>query len=139
MAYYPKSKSDKWGTPPEIYDRLNEEFNFNYDPCPIDWDISTHKDGLSIPWGERTFCNPPYSNVAKWIEKAHDEWLQGKTVVLLINAVTDTVAFHKFINGKAEVRFVKGRISFINPEQPDKRTPNVKPSIIVIFKPFQPL
>ena len=37
MAYYPKSKTDKWVTPPEIYDELNREFHFNFDPCPIDW------------------------------------------------------------------------------------------------------
>ena len=30
MAYIPKSKSDKWATPKELYDKLNEEFNFNF-------------------------------------------------------------------------------------------------------------
>ena len=36
-GYMPKSKSDKWATPPEVYDPLNAEFKFNYDPCPISW------------------------------------------------------------------------------------------------------
>jgi len=133
MAYMPKSKSDKWATPPEVYDPLNTEFGFNYDPCPITWKEGD-VDGLSCEWGSTTFCNPPYSGVGKWIKKAHDEWKKGKTVVMLINAVTDTVAFHEYIYGKAEIRFVRGRIKFINALEPDKRTPNVKASMIVVFR-----
>jgi phage N-6-adenine-methyltransferase len=133
MAYIPKSKSDKWQTPPSVYDPLNAEFQFNFDPCPIEW-VPTDADGLHTEWGTSTFVNPPYSNVALWIKKSHAEWKKGKTVVMLINAITDTKAFHDYILNQAEIRFVKGRISFINPEQPDKKQPNVKASMIVIFK-----
>jgi site-specific DNA-methyltransferase (adenine-specific) len=133
MSYFPKSKSDKWITPKAFYDTLNNEFNFNHDPCPIDWkegDI----DGLTTEWGISTFVNPPYSNTAKWIKKASDESKKGKTVVMLINAVTDTKAFHEYIYNKAEIRFIKGRLTFINPLQPEKRQPNVKASMIVVFR-----
>jgi phage N-6-adenine-methyltransferase len=133
MAYIPKSKSDKWATPKELYDKLNEEFNFNFDPCPIDWKEGD-VDGLTSEWGTSTFCNFPYSKVSLWIEKAYNEYKKGKKIVLLINAITDTVAFHKYIYGKAELRFIKGRLSFINPNEPNKKQPNVKPSMIVIFK-----
>jgi len=132
MGYIPKSKSDKWQTPPEIYNRLHEEFKFNYDPCPINWKEGD-TDGLMSEWGTSTFCNPPYSATAKWIKKAHDESQKGKLVVMLINAVTDTIAFHQYIYNKAEIRFLKGRIKFINPANPDKRAPNVKASMVVIF------
>jgi len=132
MSYIPKSKSDKWETPPEIYKPLNEEFKFNYDPCPIDWN-ETCEDGLFTEWGTSTFCNPPYSQTKLWIKKASEEAQKNKTVVMLINAITDTIAFHKYIYNKAEIRFVKGRIKFINPLNPHKRTPNVKASMIVIF------
>jgi hypothetical protein len=54
---------------------------------------------------------------------------------MLINAVTDTKAFHKYIYNKTEIRFIAGRIKFINPLEPDKRTPNVKASMVVIFRP----
>lgn len=128
----PKSKSDKWMTPKHIYDELNAEFHFNYDPCPIEW-REGDKDGLLIDWGTSTFVNPPYSKVALWIEKAYNEHKKGKTIVMLINAITDTKAFHDYIYNKAEIRFIKGRLSFINPKEPTKKTPNVKPSMIVIF------
>lgn len=132
MAYFPKSKTDKWATPKDLYEKLDDEFKFNFDPCPIDWK-PTDPDGLIIPWGTSTFCNPPYSEVAKWIKKASDESFRGNRVVMLINAITDTKAFHEYIYRKAEIRFVKGRISFINPSNPTKKQPNVKPSMIVIF------
>jgi phage N-6-adenine-methyltransferase len=132
MAYIPKSKSDKWLTPPTLYQLLDNEFHFNFDPCPIDWKEGD-PNGLDIEWGSSTFCNPPYSQVAKWIKKASEESEKGKLVVMLINAITDTVAFHKYIYGKAELRFIKGRISFINPNEPNKKQPNVKPSMLVIF------
>jgi site-specific DNA-methyltransferase (adenine-specific) len=131
-GYMPKSKSDKWMTPKHIYDELNAEFHFNYDPCPIEW-REGDKDGLLTDWGTSTFVNPPYSKVALWIEKAYNEHKKGKTIVMLINAITDTKAFHDYIYNKAEIRFIKGRLSFINPKEPTKKTPNVKPSMIVIF------
>lgn len=56
---------------------------------------------------------------------------------MLINAVTDTIAFHQYIYNKAEIRFLKGRIKFINPANPEKRAPNVKASMIVIFRPIR--
>ena len=134
MAYMPKSKSDKWGTPKALYDTLNAEFHFNFDPCPLDWKPGD-PDGLVIPWGSSTFCNPPYSNVKEWIKKAYMEWKEGKQVVMLINAITDTVAFHEYIYGKAELRFLKGRVKFIDPKNPLKKSGSPKPSMIVIFKP----
>ena len=134
----PKSKSDKWQTPPEVYDPLNAEFHFDYDPCPIDWHQDTHPDALQIEWGTSVFVNPPYSKCADFIKKAHDEWMKGgKTIVMLINASTDTKAFHRYIKDKAEIRFVEGRIKFINPDEPTKRAPNVKASIICVFRPKQ--
>jgi len=133
MSYMPKSKSDKWITPPEIYSKLNEEFKFNYDPCPIEYKDGD-KDGLKADWGDSTFCNPPYSNVALWIKKSHDEWKKGKQIVMLINSITDTKAFHEYIYNKAELRFIKGRISFIDYHNPTKKQPSPKPSMIVIFR-----
>ena len=132
-GYMPKSKSDKWATPPEVYDPLNAEFKFNYDPCPISWKPGD-ADGLETDWGDCTFCNPPYSLAAKFIEKAHDEWRKGKTVVMLLNVITDTVAFHDYIYNRAELRFIKGRVKFINPAEPEKRVGAPRGSMLCIFR-----
>jgi len=125
--------SDKWATPPEILEPLTKEFQFNCDPCPITWKEGD-PDALKIEWGTKTFCNPPYSRVAEFVKKASEESKKGKTVVLLINAATDTQWFHTYIYGKAEVRFFRGRIKFINPAQPDKKVPAPRPSLLVVFK-----
>jgi phage N-6-adenine-methyltransferase len=132
-GYMPKSKTDKWATPPALYATLHAEFEFNFDPCPIDWNEGD-PDGLTIEWGTRSFVNPPYSKVAKWIAKAHQEWKKGKTVVMLINAITDTKAFHEYIYGQAELRFLKGRVSFVDPSNPTKKQPSPKPSMLVVFR-----
>lgn len=132
-GYMKKSKTDKWGTPKYLYDELDAEFNFNFDPCPINWVVGD-SDGLKSEWGSSTFVNPPYSNVKEWIKKAYEEFQKGKTVVMLINSVTDTVAFHKYIYNIAEIRFIKGRLKFINYENPEKVAPSPKPSMIVVFR-----
>lgn len=76
-----------WRTPKHLYDKLNEEFNFDFDPCPVAPDF----DGLKVEWGKCNFVNPPYSReVKKWCEKAVKEWKKGKTVVMLVASRTDT-------------------------------------------------
>lgn len=102
--------NDHWGTPKYLYDQLNAEFNFDFDPCPLHADF----DGLSIPWGKSNFVNPPYNRVdkPKFILKAFEEWCKGNTCVLLIPAATSTVQFHDIILPFAEIRWVRGRIAF---------------------------
>jgi site-specific DNA-methyltransferase (adenine-specific) len=132
-AYIPKSKTDNWATPKDLYDKLDSEFHFDFDPCPITWKEGD-ADGLSVEWGQSNFVNPPYSKVSDWIKKSYNEWKKGKQVVMLINAITDTKAFHEYILNNAEIRFIKGRIKFMNVANPMKSAPNVKASILVIFK-----
>lgn len=76
------------------------------------------------------FCNPPYSQIAKWVEKAYHEGQKENTiVVLLIPARTDTRYFHNYIYGKSEIRFVKGRLKF-----GDSKYNAPFPSMIVVFR-----
>lgn len=111
-------KSDEWATPQALFDQLDKEFHFTLDPCASD---ANHKcetfftkedDGLSKKWGGVAFCNPPYSRIAKWVQKAFEEAKDGTTVIMLIPSRTDTRWFHDYIYGKHEIRFIKGRIKF---------------------------
>jgi site-specific DNA-methyltransferase (adenine-specific) len=122
-----KSACDNYSTPAELYKKLNNEFNFDFDPCPLD--PSPKVDGLSIEWGGVTFCNPPYSQISKWCEKAYQESLKGKTVVMLIPSRTDTKYWHNFIMKAREIRFIKGRLKFGN-----SKNSAPFPSCIVVFK-----
>ena len=41
--------SDNWATPEEFYNKLNNEFNFDFDPCPLCYEeITPEKDGLLV-------------------------------------------------------------------------------------------
>jgi site-specific DNA-methyltransferase (adenine-specific) len=110
-------ENDNWATCPNFYKKLNDEFNFDFDPCPINTGvISPDKDGLLIEWGQRNFINPPYSlNLkTKFVERAVQQSLKGKLCVLLVPVSTSTRLFHDVIKPNADdIRFVKGRIPFI--------------------------
>ena len=121
------SITSHWRTPQGLYEKLNKEFNFNFDPCP--YTDKPEFDGLSIEWGKRTFCNPPYGReIGKWIAKGYEEWQKGKIVVFLIPSRTDTIWWHKFIMKATEIRFIEGRLKFS-----DYHNSAPFPSAIVIF------
>lgn len=131
------SKSNEWATPLDFYKKLDNEFHFNLDPCSDDTNYKCEKhytleeDGLSQNWGGcRVFCNPPYSEISKWVEKAFREGHKDNTiVVLLIPARTDTRYFHDYILHRSEIRFVKGRLKF-----GDGKNSAPFPSMVVIFR-----
>ena len=134
------SDKDYWETPKELFNELDNEFHFTLDPCATD---SNHKckkyyteeqDGLSMTWGERVFCNPPYGNeLPKWVKKAHDAVKEDNTiVVMLIPARTDTRWFHQYIKYRSEVRLLKGRVKFEINGEPKQSAPF--PSMIVVFR-----
>jgi hypothetical protein len=104
------SKSDHWSTPIDFYKKLDAEFKFTCDPCPLNSDF----DGLQIAWLGRVFCNPPYSNIKGFIEKGRQEIANGNAelVVFLVPARTDTKWFHNHCLHRAEIRFVVGRLKF---------------------------
>tara|TARA_R100000734_G_C3304859_1_gene95363 strand:+ start:548 stop:1009 length:462 start_codon:yes stop_codon:yes gene_type:complete len=124
---------DLWRTPSYIIQDLWEEFGLSmFDPCPSDYDGSF--DGLEIEWGKVNFVNPPYSKMKEWIAKCHEEWKKGKTVILLIPPRTCTSYWHEYIEGNAEIRFIKGRVRFIDGRNPNaKPKPAPFPSVLVIF------
>ncbi|MCP4988535.1 MAG: phage N-6-adenine-methyltransferase [Colwellia sp.] len=137
------SKEEKWQTPQSLFDKLNEEFNFTLDPCCQHDSAKCEKyytpveDGLSQSWeSETVFVNPPYGReLRKWVEKCYNEGQQENTkVVMLIPSRTDTTYFHDFIYHKSEIRFIRGRIKFINPTT--KLEGNSAPfgSMVVVFK-----
>lgn len=109
--------SDNWATPPDLYDKLNKEFNFDFDPCPInEGEVTADKDGLLIEWGQRNFVNPPYSLKLKeaFVLKAIQESKMGKLCVCLLPVSTSTKLFHDVIKPNAkEIRFLKRRVRFM--------------------------
>lgn len=124
-----------WETPPELFAKIDAEFHFTIDAAAnarntkCDWFL---EDGLEQSWGRNiVWLNPPYdATLAKWVAKASAEAKEGATVVCLIPARTDTRWWHQYVEGKAEVRFIKGRIRFVGAPF---NAPF--PSCLVVFRP----
>lgn len=118
MNVHFSSQSNEWYTPQDFFDSLDREFHFTLDVAATVENtkctrfFSCSDDGLAHSWdNEIVWCNPPYGReIKKWVKKASEA--KGGVVVMLIPARTDTSYFHDYIYGKAEVRFIRGRLKF---------------------------
>lgn len=127
---------DDWATPQDLFDKLDNEFDFTLDPCASEENAkcvnfyTAEQDGLTKDWkGERVFCNPPYNRyqIKKWVEKMSNS--DAEVVVGLLPARTNTSWFHDFVWNKAEIRFIRGKITFGG-----YKWQAPFPSMIVVFK-----
>ena len=127
MKVHFSSQRLDWQTPKAVYQVLDSEFGFDYDPCPA----KPIKNGLKTEWGKVNYVNPPYGNeIPKWIKKGFEEYQKGKTVVFLIPSRTDTKWWHDYCMKATEIRFIKGRLKF-----DDQKSPAPFPGAIIIFNP----
>jgi phage N-6-adenine-methyltransferase len=134
MSLHTSSKTDKWETPQDFFDKYNALYNFTTDVCALPSNAkcanyyTEEQDGLAQDWTGICWMNPPYGRkIGHWIKKAYESSLKGATVVCLLPARTDTKWFHNYcINAKVE--FIKGRIKFGNAENPAPF-----PSMVVVF------
>jgi site-specific DNA-methyltransferase (adenine-specific) len=131
---------DEWKTPDWFYNKLNDEFNFDFDPCPLTYEeITPDTDGLLKTWGQRNFVNPPYSRKLKeaFVKKAIEEAKLGKLCVMLLPVSTSTVLFHEYIQPNAkDIRFIRGLIKFEGTNSKGEFVTNKPPmhdSMIIVF------
>lgn len=143
--------SDMWSTPSWVIEfALTEIGNpatkgFALDACCVPETAKAphfyteKEDGLAQPWLNSTWCNPPYSNIRPWLEKAVKEQEKGVTSVSLLNA-DHTTKWYKEFAPKAQRIDVPKRVKFIPPPgllnkkgEPVKSTTNPFPSMLLIF------
>ena len=113
------SDTIQWGTPYDLFDKLNNEFHFTLDVCASDGMqmckryFNPEINGLNQKWGKDEVCwmNPPYGkDITKWVRKAS---LEKAVTVALLPARTDTKWFQKWVQPYAsEIRFIAGRLKF---------------------------
>jgi len=90
MAKKTRKKVDSrfWLIPKEIYEPLDSEFHFDFDPCPYPY----QKDGIDINWGKTNWVNPPFRKKdsmnghgpTAFVRKAIEEQKKGNTSVLIL-------------------------------------------------------
>jgi phage N-6-adenine-methyltransferase len=147
------SATDEWATPTAYFQSLTGEFPFTLDVCALassakaplwygpDHTDATKQDGLVQDWAGDAgtgpvWMNPPYGRgIGVWMEKAVAESDKGATVVCLVPARTDTAWFQdtalaRQAMGRAEIRFIRGRLKFGTAKDPAPF-----PNCLVIFRP----
>lgn len=114
--------SDVYSTPHALFNELDREFHFTLDACA---DEKSHKcdryfteedNGLIQSWGgETVWCNPPYSETGKWVQKAYEESRKPNTaVVMLLPTTTSAAWFFDYILYRTEIRYIQYRLYFGN-------------------------
>lgn len=134
-----------WITPPDLMEKLNNEFKFDFDPCPFP--RPENFDGLVVDWGKSNWVNPPFTGMAKvpgkrkigpmaWARKAIQEKEKGNTSILIFPIYQVRVISFLEDQG-AEIRYA-GKIRWLSVED---NTPNptdssnIQPCILMILKP----
>lgn len=79
-----------WLTPPDLMEKLQDEYAFDFDPCP--YPKPEGYNGLAVEWGQSSYVNPPFGSVmvdgkkkgpTAWARKAIIESQKGKRVVMV--------------------------------------------------------
>lgn len=143
-----KDKVDDRCTPPELFGPLAERFGgFTLDVAAAPHNAKCERfftiedDGLAQSWaGERVWCNPPYSDIRPWVEKAWAEWCwlgpnRPELIVILLPANrTEQAWWQDLVETERldplcslRVEFLRCRQRFIRPGQtevgPNERPP----------------
>lgn len=134
VDWYGKGRHQNWRTPRSLFDQLHAEFGFTLDgasepgngllplastaDAPVEWD------------GQRVFCNPPWSNIAHFIEQAP----AANLAVFLVPARTNVRWFHRAIELGAQPRFFKGRPKFELPEHSGSGNSSPVDCLLLVFR-----
>jgi len=123
-----------WITPPELYKKLDDEFHFDFDPCP--YPKPEGYSSLIHPWGMMNYCNPPFRKVdgnrdgpTSFVRKAIRECATGKSTVLLLPVQS---YINLLLEAGAELRSA-GRTRFLEAETSES-LPSPSPTILAILR-----
>lgn len=131
-----KADRDVRFTPPEFLAKVHDAFGaIDLDPCghalsPVMAKrrilLEEGGDGFVDDWsGGLAFVNPPFSEMQRWLKRAHDQWSRGNvdSVVCLVPARTDARWFHDTLRVDANIFFLQGRVPFADVRGKSQHTP----------------
>ena len=148
-----EGEGDKRQTPIAVVSRIQEliRIPFVHDVCA---EYKTAKcvsfwtkedDAFSKDWLEpltdfslpgALWCNPPFSDIKPWIQRAYETAMRGGIVVVLTPDDRSVSWYQEFIEDKAQIVYVPNkRISFEDGEGIPQRG-NPKGSVISVFLPM---
>ena len=132
----PEAERDTWRTPKYIFNYAqNLVGEINHDTAcdrnnALADPIANYdgQDALSINWGGVCWCNPPYSNITPWIEKAI---ASDAITVMLIPSPNGESYYSALIKNSHEIA-IQGRISFIGADGKPKNGNTRGSSLFII-------
>lgn len=110
--------NQKWCTPLDLADDVRDLWGgIGLDPCTeprnhlrAECFYTEADDGLILPWADRTWCNPPYSQLHQWLDKLEHEARYGFRIALYLSvARTETDRLQALIAQASCVQFLKGK------------------------------
>jgi phage N-6-adenine-methyltransferase len=122
-----KDEVDDRETDPEIFAELDARYSFTLDVAAASHNAKCERyytaddDGLTKSWaGESVWCNPPYSDIRPWVQKA---WDSGARLVVMLLPANRTeqkwwqelVEPYRDLDYRLRVKFLPGRMRFIRP------------------------
>jgi site-specific DNA-methyltransferase (adenine-specific) len=119
------SASCEWATPHELFTRWSAQLGpFDLDVCATPDNakcarfFTKAEDGLRQPWTGKVWMNPPYGDeISQWVRKAWESVTEGTAeLVVCLVPVRRSGWWHDWVNGKAEVIPLRGRVRFIGPD-----------------------
>jgi phage N-6-adenine-methyltransferase len=118
--------TDERETPQWFYNVLDKAYHFTVDVAASAGNTKCGTfllEGLQVAWRGHVWCNPPYSNVRPWIDKAWYDWerlgpSQLPLIVMLLPADTSTHWFHEGIwrwrdEPGFTITYLQGRMAFL--------------------------
>lgn len=135
-----KLNKDSYQTPDFVYDWANDIFGFDIDLAASDENHKHEKyftrqdNALDKEWskfGHIGWCNPPYSNVVPWIEKAIEEAKNGFRTVMLLPTPNGDSYNDKML--KQGMIFIIGRLAFLDWKTGVPVSGNNRGSCLVLF------
>lgn len=153
---YTSSERLDWQTPDWLFVALDAEFQFDVDAAATsantkckrfigpDHPLAAQRDALQCSWAPTiknmlwgVWLNPPYGrDIGDWYAKAYEQSRRrGVTVVMLVNANTETTYWEKWAKQASEIRFISGRVGYDHPDTGESTGHmQTKGSAIVIFR-----
>ena len=116
-----------WLTPPQLYEKLNDEFNFDFDPCPCP--RPDGYDSIKLEWENMNYVNPIFRRKdsdnqygpTAFVRKAIEQHKKGRSSFLTLHTQSYV---NLLLEAGAELRSL-GRVKWLEVDTKEQmKTPS---------------
>lgn len=130
----PTSPKQSVMTPPEFMAAVKARFG------PVEFDLAADENNnqafyyfneelnaLSRDWPKFgwNWLNPPYRDITPWARKCAEQSELGARILMLVPASCDSVWYGQYVQGQADVLFLRPRIAFVGYEGSSSDRPHM--------------